>query len=91
MSYASSGGGDNDFLIFKSGGNLYAPYPIRVRVLTLFYNAGSWINLVFTRNVTDGKFYFDGVHTHSLNSGSGSHFWRNSVDWSRARQCWWWL
>ena len=33
---------------------------------------GNWINLVGTRNVTDGKFYFDGVHTHSYNAGSGS-------------------
>ena len=71
VSYASSAN-NNDFLIFKNGGDLTMPFPNAVSVADSFYNVGNWINLVGTRNVTDGKFYFDGVHTHSYNAGSGS-------------------
>lgn len=73
VSYASSGGGDNDFLLFKNGGNLSAPHPYNVSVADSFYNVGNWINLVFTRSVSVGRFHFDGVRTHTFDSGSGSH------------------
>ena len=73
VSYATPGGGDNAFLIFKSGNNLSMPYGVGgTTVSDSFYNTGNWINFVGTRNVTDGKFYFDGAHTHSYTAGTGS-------------------
>ena len=72
VSYATSAGGDNAFLFFKNGTSLTMPYNNGTSVADSFYNAGNWINLVGTRNATDGKFYFDGAHSHSYNAGGGS-------------------
>jgi hypothetical protein len=68
LSYATSSF-NNEFLLFKNGGNIFhywAGSNVPTTLSNSYYDTGNWINLVFRRSAPTAHYFFNGVQRASL-------------------------